>query len=182
MRAPRKNDTYVLDMSSTSSANLVTCLVSKSTERESILWHRRMGHIHLRKMNHLVKNDLVTCVPLQSFSMQDFCIPCKKGKQHKKSHPPKLINSVNSILVLLHMDLFGPVNIKSFGGRSYCLVVTDDYSRFSWVYFLGTKDETPEILKYLFLRLENLCSKKIKMLRSDNGTEFNNNNLELFFL
>jgi len=80
------------------------------------------------------------------------------------------------------MDLFGPINVRSIGGKSYSLVVTDDYSRFSWVYFLGTKDETPDILKYLFLRLENLCRLKIKMIRSDNGTEFKNHNLELFCL
>jgi hypothetical protein len=153
MRAPRKNDTYMLDMSDSASSDNLTCLVSKSTERESIMWHRRMGHIHLRKMNYLVKNNLVTGVPFTTFSMQDFCIPCKKGKQHKKSHPTKLTNSINTPLELLHMDLFGPIRIKSIGGRSYCLVITDDFSRFSWVHFLATKDETTEALKNLFVRL-----------------------------
>ncbi|HEY5234640.1 MAG TPA: DDE-type integrase/transposase/recombinase, partial [Rhabdochlamydiaceae bacterium] len=156
--------------------------MTKASEKDSILWHRRMGHIHFRKMNFLVKNNLVNGVPNMTFSINDYCIPCKRGKQHKKSHSPKIVNSINTPLELLHMDLFGPINVRSIGGKSYSLVVTDDYSRFSWVYFLGTKDETPDILKYLFLRLENLCRLKIKMIRSDNGTEFKNHNLELFCL
>ena len=182
MRAPRRKDTYVLDMRNMSSTADFTCLLTKASERDSLLWHRRMGHIHFRKMNFLVKNNLVEGVPNQTFLMTDHCLPCKKGKQHKKSHLQKIVNSIQTPLELLHMDLFGPVNVKSIGGKSYCLVVTDDFSRFSWVYFLHSKDETPEILKFLFLKLENLCRLKIKMIRSDNGTEFKNHNLELFCL
>ena len=133
MRAPRKKDTYILDMRNVSKSAELTCLLSKASESESILWHRRMGHIHFRKMNFLIKNDLVDGVPKQLFSMLDHCIPCKKGKQYRKSHKPKIVNSINTPLELLHMDLFGPVNVKSIGRKSYCLVVTDDYSRFSWV-------------------------------------------------
>ena len=54
------------------------------------------------------------------------------------------------------MDLFGPVNVKSITGDLYCLVVTDDYSRYSWVFFQETKDETFENLMILFKKLENL--------------------------
>ncbi|KAI3797947.1 hypothetical protein L1987_33212 [Smallanthus sonchifolius] len=87
-------------------------------------------------------------------------MPCKKGKQQRKSHKPKLQNSIDTPLELLHMDLFGPISIRSIGGKSYCLVVTDEFSRFSWVHFLGTKDETAEILQYLILSLESLCKLK----------------------
>ncbi|HEY5236633.1 MAG TPA: hypothetical protein VIJ14_10670 [Rhabdochlamydiaceae bacterium] len=131
MRAPRKNDTYVLDMNTVSSNADLSCLITKASEKDSILWHRRMAHIHFRKMNFLVKNNLVNGVPNMSFSLNDSCIPCKKGKQHKKSHAPKIVNSINTPLELLHMDLFGPINVRSIGGKSYSLVVTDDFSRFS---------------------------------------------------
>ena len=64
MRAPRKNDTYVMDMSVQDSSMVVACLLSKASEADSMLWHRRMGHIHFRKMNYLIKNGLVKGVPM----------------------------------------------------------------------------------------------------------------------
>ena len=110
MSAPRVNNLYVLDMSQTTTAQQVTCFLSKAIEKESIMWHRRMGHIHLRKMNHLVKKNLVDGVSVKHFHLNDVCVSCKKGKQKKKSHKPKKTNSVNVPLERLHMDLFGPVN------------------------------------------------------------------------
>ena len=182
MRAPRRNDTYVMDMGATDSTAVVACLLSKASEAESMLWHRRMAHIHYRKMNYIVKNDLVKGVPLQRFHVEDKCLPCQKGKQHKKPHKSKTVNSIDAPYELLHMDLFGPVNVRSIGGKYYCLVVTDDYSRYSWVFFLGTKDETPEMLIDLFTKLENVHEAKIKRIRSDNGTEFKNRVLDLYCL
>ncbi|KAI3821246.1 hypothetical protein L1987_08809 [Smallanthus sonchifolius] len=82
------------------------------------------------KMNYIVRNDLVLGIPKMKFSVPDDCIPCKKGKQRKKSHISKSTNSIVTPLELLHMELFGPISIISIGGKSYCLVVTDDYSRF----------------------------------------------------
>nr|GFC66038.1 putative ribonuclease H-like domain-containing protein [Tanacetum cinerariifolium] len=80
----------------------------------------------------------------------------------------------------LHMDLFGPTFVKILNKKSYCLVVTDDYSRFTWVFFLATKDETSPILKTLVTGLENQLSLKVKVIRSDNRTEFKNSNLNQF--
>ncbi|KAJ0555461.1 putative RNA-directed DNA polymerase [Helianthus annuus] len=181
LSALRVNDLYILDMSQaiTTSAQ-VTCFVSKATEKESISWHRRMGHIHLRKMNHLVKNNLVNGVPVRSFHLQDICVSCQKGKQTKKSHPLKKINTVSMPLERLHMDLFGPMKHKTTFGYAYCLVVTDDYSRFSWVSFMAHKSQTPGILKDLLTMLENLYSLKVKRIRSDNGTEFKNQVMDEF--
>ncbi|KAF5768457.1 putative RNA-directed DNA polymerase [Helianthus annuus] len=179
MRAPRVNDLYVLDMSvATTTTGQAHCFVSKATEKESRLWHRKMGHIHLRKMNHLVHNDLVTGVNIKGFHLEGECISCVRGKQKKKSHPTKQVNSVSRPLERLHMDLFGPVNVKSITGDSYCLVVTDDYSRFSWVMFLKTKDETFDSLVVLFKKIENLYQRPICRIRSDNGTEFKNSKME----
>src|ERR1043165_4087469 len=173
--APRVNNLYVLDMSRAMIAKgQVTCFLSKATEKESIMWHRRMGHIHLRKMNHLVQNELVTGVNVKHFHLNDKCVSCKKGKQHKQAHRPKKVNSVELPLERLHMDLFGPVKRKSHAGELYCLVVTDDYSRFSWVMCLHQKSDTFDNLKVLFTRLENIYGLKIKRIRSDNGTEFKN--------
>nr|GEV83105.1 hypothetical protein [Tanacetum cinerariifolium] len=73
------------------------------------------------------------------------------------------------------MDLFGPTFVKSLSKKSYCIVSTDDYSRFTWVFFLTTKDETSLILKTFITGLENQLSLKVKVIRSDNGTKFKNN-------
>nr|GEU51004.1 hypothetical protein [Tanacetum cinerariifolium] len=78
------------------------------------------------------------------------------------------------------MDLFGPTFVKSLNKKSYCIVVTDDYSRFTWVFFLATKDETSPILKIFITGLENQLSLKVTIIRSDNGTEFKNNDLNQF--
>ncbi|KAI3716898.1 hypothetical protein L1987_68116 [Smallanthus sonchifolius] len=110
----------------------------------------------------------------------EHCISCSKGKQHKSSHKPKTTNSIDSPLQLLHMDLFGPVSVTSLGRKSYCLVVTDDFSRFTWVFFLAKKDETPEILKTYLLQIENLFNLSVKTIRSDHGTEFKNATLDSF--
>nr|GEY21785.1 hypothetical protein [Tanacetum cinerariifolium] len=64
--------------------------------------------------------------------------------------------------------------------KMYCLVVTDDYSRFTWVFFLATKDETSGILKSFITRIENLVDHKIKVIRCDNGSEFNNREMNQF--
>nr|GFD09871.1 putative ribonuclease H-like domain-containing protein [Tanacetum cinerariifolium] len=78
------------------------------------------------------------------------------------------------------MDLFGPTFVKSLNKKSYCLVVTDDCSRFTWVFFLATKDETSPILKTFINGLENQLSLMVKVIRSDNGTEFKNSDLNQF--
>nr|GEU56567.1 retrovirus-related Pol polyprotein from transposon TNT 1-94 [Tanacetum cinerariifolium] len=81
---------------------------------------------------------------------------------------------------MLHMDLFGLIFVNSLNKKSYRLVVTDDYSRFTWVFFLATKDETSPILKTFITGLENQLTLKVKVIRSDNGTEFKNNDLNQF--
>nr|GEV73266.1 hypothetical protein [Tanacetum cinerariifolium] len=104
----------------------------------------------------------------------------QKGKQHRASCKTKPVSSVDQPLFRLHMDLFGPTFVKSLNKKSYCLVVTDDYSRFTWVFFLTTKNETSPILKTFITGLENQLSLKVKVIRSDNGTEFKNHDLNQF--
>nr|GEX23881.1 putative ribonuclease H-like domain-containing protein [Tanacetum cinerariifolium] len=67
---------------------------------------------------------------------------------------------------------------KSINHKTYCLVVTDDFSRFSWVFFLATKSETSRILKKFITEIENQLNKKVKVIRSDNGTEFKNKEMD----
>ncbi|GKA00341.1 putative ribonuclease H-like domain-containing protein [Tanacetum coccineum] len=78
------------------------------------------------------------------------------------------------------MDLFGPTSVRSINHKTYCLVVTDDFSRFSWVFFLATKSETSGILKKFITEVENQLNHKVKVIRSDNGTEFKNREMDEF--
>ncbi|GJV18725.1 putative reverse transcriptase, RNA-dependent DNA polymerase [Tanacetum coccineum] len=98
----------------------------------------------------------------------------KLGKKYKASYKSKIQNSITQPLFMLHMDLFGPTFVSSLMNKKYCLVVTDDYIRFTWVFFLATKDETSGILKRFITEIENVVDKKGKIIRCDNGTEFKN--------
>ncbi|GKB14931.1 putative ribonuclease H-like domain-containing protein, partial [Tanacetum coccineum] len=163
-----------IDMKNTIPKEWLTCLVAKATLDESMLWHRRLGHVKFKTINKLVKENLVRGLPSKRFENDQTCVACLKGKQHKASCKSKIQNSITQPLFMLHMDLFGPTFVSSLMNKKYCLVVTDDYSRFTWVFFLATKDETSGILKRFITEIENLVDKKVKIIRCDNGTEFKN--------
>ncbi|GJT44588.1 putative ribonuclease H-like domain-containing protein [Tanacetum coccineum] len=124
--------------------------------------------------------NLVRGLPSKLFKNDQTCVACQKGKQHRASCKSKTENSISLPLHLLHMDLFGPTFVKSLKKKMYCLVVTDDYSRFTWVFFLATKDETSGILKSFITGIENLVDHKVKVIRCDNGTEFKNREMNQF--
>ncbi|GJZ45440.1 putative ribonuclease H-like domain-containing protein [Tanacetum coccineum] len=171
---------YSFDMKNIVPKDGLTCLVAKATSEESMLWHRRLGHVNFKNINKLVKDNLVRDLPLKRFENDQTCVACLKGKQHRASCKTKAFCPTTKPLFMLHMDLFGPTFVSSLMHKKYCLVVTDDYSRFSWVFFLRTKDETSEILKNFIKEIENLVDKKVKIIRSDNGTEFKNHVMDEF--
>ncbi|GJS21497.1 putative ribonuclease H-like domain-containing protein [Tanacetum coccineum] len=150
LKIPRKDNMYSFDIKNIVPKESLTCLVTKATLDESMLWHRRLCHINFENINKLVKDNLVRGLPTKCFENDQTCVACLKGKQHRASCKSKVLNPITKPLFMLHMDLFGPTFMSSLMHKKYCLVVTDDYSRFTWVFFLATKDET----------------------RCDNGTEF----------
>jgi hypothetical protein len=86
---------------------------------------------------------------------------------------------VNTVMIehprqLLHMDTVGPSQVRSMGGKWYVLVIVDDYSRYSWVFFLESKDQVFEHFQLLALRLNNEHPSCLKVIRSDNGADFRN--------
>ncbi|MCL6739517.1 integrase catalytic domain-containing protein, partial [Streptomyces neyagawaensis] len=102
------------------------------------------------------------------------------GKQHRASFKTKQNFQVTEPLYMLHMDLFGPVNVQTPAGKKYTIVIVVEFSRFSWVIFLRSKsDAAPEIISFI-KQMELKFSKKVCQLRSDNGTEFRNVTLESF--
>nr|GEU84543.1 ribonuclease H-like domain-containing protein [Tanacetum cinerariifolium] len=145
LRVPRKNNMYNVNLKNIVPSGDLTCLFAKATIDESNLWHRRLGHINFKTINKLVKGNLVRGLPTKVFKNDNTCVACKKGKQHKTSCKTKPISSVDQPLSRLHMDLFGPTFVKRLNKKSYCLVVTDDYSR---VLVTKPHNKTPYELLY----------------------------------
>nr|GEY12251.1 hypothetical protein [Tanacetum cinerariifolium] len=155
LRVPRKNNMYNVDLKNIVPSGDLTALFAKATLDEGL--------------------------PSKVFENNHTCIACKKGKKHRASCKTKHVSSVSQPLQRLHMDLFGPTFVKSLNKKSYRLVVTDDYSMFSWVFFLATKDETSSNLRTFITDIENQINPKVKLIRSDNGTEFKNHDLNQFY-
>ncbi|GJZ63382.1 retrovirus-related pol polyprotein from transposon TNT 1-94 [Tanacetum coccineum] len=96
-------------------------------DENSTLWHRRLGHVNMHLIQSLASKELVRNLPKLKFD-QHFCDACKIGKQAHASHKAKNIVSTTRCLELLHMYLFGPSAVRSYGGNRYTLVIVDDYS------------------------------------------------------
>ncbi|GJS53188.1 putative ribonuclease H-like domain-containing protein, partial [Tanacetum coccineum] len=174
LRVPRQHNIYSFNLENIVPSGELACLIAKTTINESNKWHMRLGHVNFKNLNKLVKGNLVRGLPSKIFQNDHTCVACQKGKQHKASYKAKVVSSISQPLQLLHMDLFGPTSVRSLNHKTYYLVITDDFSRFSWVFFLRTKDETSGILKDFIRQIENQLNLKVKTIRSDNGTEFKN--------
>jgi transposase InsO family protein len=119
---------------------------------------------------------------LLKFESDLVCAPCPHGKMIAASH-----SSINTVMTehpgqLLHMDTIGPYRVRSMGGKWYVLVIIDDYSHYSWVFFLESKDEVFEHFWSLASRLNNDHPNCLKAIRSDNGIEFKNASFDEFHL
>nr|GEY12113.1 hypothetical protein [Tanacetum cinerariifolium] len=179
LRTPRQHS---IDLNNIVPHRDLTCLVAKASadEYESMSWHKRLGHLNFKTMNRLARHNLVRGLPSKSFDNDHTCAACLKGKQHKASCKTKFVNSMTKPLHTLHMDLFGPTSISSLNHKWYCLVVTDNFSRFTWTFFLKTKDETSGILRNFLTEIENLKELRVKIIRCDNGDEFKNKEMNNF--
>ncbi|GJS65431.1 retrovirus-related pol polyprotein from transposon TNT 1-94 [Tanacetum coccineum] len=120
--------------------------MSRATSTKSWLWHRRLSHLNFGTINQLTSKDLVDGLPKFKYNKDHLCSACEQGKIKKASLPPKLVPSTESKLELLHMDLCGPMRVASINGKKYIFVIIDDYSRYTWVYFLRTKDEALDMI------------------------------------
>jgi hypothetical protein len=111
---------------------------------------------------------------LLKFESDLVCAPCCHGKMIAASN--SLINTemTEHPGQLLHMNTVSPSRVHSMGGKWYMLVIVDDYSRYSWVFFLESKDQVFEHFRLLALRLNNEHPNCLKAISSDTGTEFKN--------
>ncbi|GKE77565.1 retrovirus-related pol polyprotein from transposon TNT 1-94 [Tanacetum coccineum] len=150
------------------------CLLSKASKKKSWLWHHRLNHLNFGTLNDLARKDLVRGLPRLKFEKDHLCSACQLGKSRKATHKPKTINTITEVLHTLHIDLYGP-------RKKYILVIVDDYSRFTWVKFLRTKDETPSFVINLLKQLQVGLNKTVRFVRTDYGTEFVNKALTDYY-
>nr|GFB72238.1 putative ribonuclease H-like domain-containing protein [Tanacetum cinerariifolium] len=115
------------------------------------------------------------------YHKEHLCPSCEQGKSKRASHPPKPVPNSRPRLHLLHMDLCGPMRIASINGKRYILVIVDDYSRYTWVHFLRSKDEAPAVIIMFLKRITILLQSPVIIIRTDNGTEFKNQVLKVYF-
>jgi hypothetical protein len=148
------------------------CLIAKTNI--GWLWHRRLAHIGMRNLHKLQKYGHILGLTNIVFEKDRPCGACQARKQVGAHHHANNIMKTTRPLEMLHMDLFDPVAYISIGGNKYGLVIVDDYSHFTWVFFLQDKSETHEVLKKLLSRAQNEFDAKVKKIRNDNDTEFKN--------
>ncbi|CAN1346603.1 Retrovirus-related Pol polyprotein from transposon TNT 1-94 [Linum perenne] len=145
-----------------------------SAEKPSpeFIWHRRLGHISSTRIAKLVSLGLVRGLPKLSTDLDVLCPACVQGKQTKTSFKSLNVFASKQPLELLHFDLFGPSNVRSLGGKHFALVIVDDFSRFTWVFFLARKNESSFLLENFIRQISLTSGLPVKTLRSDHGGEF----------
>ncbi|GJV66803.1 retrovirus-related pol polyprotein from transposon TNT 1-94 [Tanacetum coccineum] len=168
-RGIRKKGLYVMKLGNKPKDQI--CLAT--IDDNSTLWHRRLGHANMRLIQSLASKELVRNLPKLKFD-QHFCDACKIGKQAHASHKAKNVVSTTKCLELLHMDLFGPSAVRSYGGNRYTLVIVDDYSRYTWTRFLKNKTEAFDQFEIFSKKIQNQLGCTIVSIRTDHGREFDN--------
>ncbi|GJY16963.1 retrovirus-related pol polyprotein from transposon TNT 1-94 [Tanacetum coccineum] len=148
----RGDNLYTLSLGNMMASSPI-CLLSKASKTKSWLWHRRLSHLNFGAINHLARHGLVRGLPKLKFEKDHLCSACALGKSSKKPHKPKSEDTNQEKLYLLHMDLCGPMRVASVNGKKYILVIVDDYSRFTWVKCLRSKDDKKESVNCLAVPL-----------------------------
>nr|GEW31829.1 hypothetical protein [Tanacetum cinerariifolium] len=145
LTSDRSSNLYTIGLNEVAT-NSMACLLAKAYSSQSWLWHQRLSHLNFATINNLVKNNLVQGLPKMKFKKDHLCFACEQGKIHQKYHKSKMSFSSNKPLYLLHMDLCGPMRVESINKKRYVLVVVDDCSQYTCVFFLYSKDEASDVI------------------------------------
>nr|ABW74566.1 integrase [Boechera divaricarpa] len=167
------NNLYPLEMSSVETK----ALVAKVSDISKLL-HLRYGHLHENGLRVLNQKDMVIGLP--KIGALKLCEGCVYGKQSRRSFPVGRARRATQYLEIVHADLCGPMQTASLGGSKYFLMLTDDYSRMSWVYFLKSKGEAFDMFKNFKALVEKQSEQQVKVLRTDRGGEFTSTKFNQF--
>ncbi|GJR23816.1 retrovirus-related pol polyprotein from transposon TNT 1-94 [Tanacetum coccineum] len=127
------------------------------------------------------RHGLVRGLPKLKFEKDHLCSACVMGKSKKKPYKPKSEDTNQEKLYLLHMDLCGPIRVTSVNGKKYIFVIVDDYSRFTWVKCLRSKDEASDFIIKFLKMIQVRLKVPVRQIRTDNETEFVNQNLHEYY-
>nr|GFC15985.1 retrovirus-related Pol polyprotein from transposon TNT 1-94 [Tanacetum cinerariifolium] len=152
-----------------------------ASKTKSWLWHRRLSHLNFGAINHLARRGLVRGLPKLRFEKDHLFLACAMGKSKNKSHKPKSKDTNQEKLYLLHINLCGPMRVESVNGKKYVIVIVDDYSRFTWVKFLISKDEAPDFIIKFLKMIQVRLKVPVCHIQTDNRTEFINQLLREYY-
>ncbi|GJZ38418.1 retrovirus-related pol polyprotein from transposon TNT 1-94 [Tanacetum coccineum] len=172
----RGNNLYTLSLGDMMASSPI-CLLSKASKTKSWLWHRCLSYLNFSAVNHLAIRVLVRGLPKLKFKKDHLCSACAVDKSKKKPHKPKYGDTNQEKLYLLHMDLCGPMRVASVNGKNYILVIVYDYSRFTWVKCLRSKEEAPDFIIKFLKMIQVRLKTHVRRIITDNGTEFVNQTL-----
>ncbi|GKA14171.1 retrovirus-related pol polyprotein from transposon TNT 1-94 [Tanacetum coccineum] len=127
------------------------------------------------------RHGLVQGLPKLKFEKDHLCLLVQWVKEKKKPHKPKSKDTNQEKLYLLHMDLCGPMRVASVNGKKYILVIVDDYSRFTWIKCLRSKDEPSDFIIKFLKMIQVRLKVPVRHIRKDNGTEFVNQTLREYY-
>ena len=139
------------------------------------VWHSRLGHPADPALNALKDNLNFNNDPLPP------CEVCHKAKQTRDPFPLSQ-HRTKTLGDFIHLDVWGPYRVTSIEGFKYFMTVVDDFTRATWVFLLKSKDEVYSHFVNFSNILKNQFGVSIKVVRSDNGTEFLNKKMEMFCL
>nr|GEW78788.1 retrovirus-related Pol polyprotein from transposon TNT 1-94 [Tanacetum cinerariifolium] len=176
----RGNNLYTLSLQDMMVSSPI-CLLSKASNTKAWLWHHRLSHVNFSAINHLARQGLVRGLPKLKFEKYHLCSACAMGKSMKKSHKPKSKDTNQEKLYLLHMDLCGLMRVESINGKKYIFVIVDDYSRFTWVKFLRSKDEASDFIIKFLKMIQVWLKVPVHRIRNDNETKFVNQTLREYY-
>jgi hypothetical protein len=150
-----------------------------STEQTPEVWHQRLGHLNNNYVHQLAKKEMVTGMNYPTDNnLEKECEGCTVGKMHRNPFPKQSQHRATKPYEVIHSDVCGPMQVESKGGNKYMVTFTDDNSRYATVYFIKNKDEVLTKFKEYVSFVENQSGNRghVKILRSDNGGEYNSNN------
>lgn len=152
--------------------NSPTCMLSTAMKNKALMWHRRLGHLNYSDMCRMRDGAVDGINFIGGENQVRNCQVCCEGKQTRKPFGHSDNQRAEGILNLIHSDLCGPMETTSIEGTKYFLIFVDDYSRKVFVYFLKKKSDVFETFRTFKQLVENQTGRKIKILRTNNGTEY----------
>ncbi|GJT62706.1 retrovirus-related pol polyprotein from transposon TNT 1-94 [Tanacetum coccineum] len=152
----RDTNLYTISLGDILHSSLI-CLLSKASKTKSWLWHRWLSHLNFGTLNQLAKQGLVRGLPKLKFEKDHLCLACSLGKSKK------------------------PMHVESINGKKYILLIIDDYSRFTWVKFLRSKDGAPEVIIKCLKQIQGRLNAHVPNVRTDNRPEFVNQTLRDYY-